>query len=177
MLILQNSQIFIIGILAYLIHELGHITAMKLKKHQIKEIKVSLFSIDIVDKSRNIVTYENDLFILAFGPLFNFIAAFISLLSFYFFHFSTLKICSCVNFSIGIFNLLPIFSLDGGQIVYIILSKYFSYKFSNKLLIIISILFLFPLSVLAILILLKSRYNFSLLFVCLYLFAALIIKN
>lgn len=85
--------------------------------------------------------------ITVFGPIFQWIIFFILIcLKNY---SSTYFIESLYNYHIYmfIFNLLPIIPLDGSKILNILLNKLFSYKKSNLLLSIISILFLIGFSI------------------------------
>ena len=68
-------------------------------------------------------------------------------------------------------------SLDGGQLMYVILSRKFSEKSAERIINITAVIILFPLTVLGFMVLLNSKYNFSLLFVCTYLIASLLCKN
>ena len=51
--ILDKSYISVLGFLATILHELGHILAMKIKCRKIEEIQMNLFNFNIVDHSRN----------------------------------------------------------------------------------------------------------------------------
>lgn len=81
------------------------------------------------------------------------------------------------NLCTGLFNMLPVMSLDGGQLMYVILCRKFSEKSAEKIINITAVIILFPLTVLGFMLLLNSKYNFSLLFVCSYLIASLLCKN
>lgn len=79
--------------------------------------------------------------------------------------------------SVGLFNLIPVMSLDGGQLLYLLLSRRFDEALAERLVNIVTFLFIFPLAAVGFLLLLKSKYNFSLLFVCIYLVLSLVLKN
>ena len=81
------------------------------------------------------------------------------------------------NFTLGLFNILPIDSLDGGQALFILLSMKFSPFTSMKILDIISFMILIPVAVMGFLVLLQSKYNFTLLLTALYLIAIILLKN
>ncbi|MBP3320169.1 MAG: hypothetical protein J6K87_00775 [Clostridia bacterium] len=74
-------------------------------------------------------------------------------------------------------NLLLIESLDGHRILSVILSRKFDINICEKILNIVSVIFLVPVSVLGIIILVKSKYNFSLLIFGVYLFSRIILKK
>ena len=82
-----------------------------------------------------------------------------------------------VNLSLCLLNLLPVMSFDGGQLLYILLSRRFTGHTAEKTVNIITFIALFPIAVLGFIILFNSDYNFSLLFVCGYIILSLIFKN
>lgn len=173
----DKSGITVLGFVATIIHELGHILAMKYKNYEIKEIHLSLFNFNIVDYNRNEKNFNDDIFILASGPLLNLICASIFFTLFQLIPQKFLFYFFLENLLIAIVNLLPIASLDGGQILYIILSIKYNEKKAYYILNIISIAFLFPIAIISFLVLLKSRYNFSLLWIVIYLITLLITKK
>lgn len=75
-----------------------------------------------------------EFFILVMGPLFQFVAYFILIKIMP----DKEKIISIYHFGILSFNLLPIYPLDGGKLLKIVLDKFINYKDSLKLIIIIS---------------------------------------
>ena len=68
-------------------------------------------------------------------------------------------------------------SFDGGQLLYILLSRRFTGHTAEKAVNIITFIALFPIAVLGFIILFNSDYNFSLLFVCGYIILSLVFKN
>lgn len=160
---------YILCITAVVIHESGHLFIMFLFNRKPKALEVKLFNITIVQDSRYKTAFYKDVLITAAGPLFNIL---IYLLFFGFYpEFAT------VNLFIGLFNLLPAASLDGGQIIYLFLTKFFTAEKSAKIADIITIITAFPVFVSGILLLFNSKYNFSLLFIGIYLFLSLFFKN
>lgn len=173
----DKTGITTLGFVATIIHELGHILAMKYKKYEIKEIQLNLFNFNIVDYSRNEKNFNDDIFILSSGPLSNLICAGIFYILFQLIHQKFLFYFFLENLIISIVNLLPIVSLDGGQILYIILYLKYNEKRAYCILNIVSIIFLFPIAVISFLVLIKSRYNFSLLWIVIYIITLLIAKK
>ncbi|MGN1132156.1 MAG: site-2 protease family protein [Ruminococcus sp.] len=74
------------------------------------------------------------------------------------------------NLFIGIFNVLPVSTLDGGQAINILLSRYFSQRVTDIVINIITIVFSIPIFTMGIIILLSTGYNFSFLLLGVYLF-------
>ncbi len=177
MLVLRNPNLMLVGMFSALLHELGHFFMMQIKGHRIEEVNIGFFTVDIVDRDRNFGSFTDKFLILISGSLFNFIICLIFFIFFYFTEFSTFKSVAYVNLFIGILNLLPISSLDGGQIFYNLVLRFFSIRTTDIICSCVSFVFLFPLSVIGFLTLFKSRYNFSLLFICLYLIYILLSRK
>lgn len=175
-IIMGVFQNFLLCIFAILIHEAGHIFTMRLFGYSPDKIKISLYEIQISDNSRQRRTNKQNFFIIFFGPFANFICFIICYLL-YLFCNAIFMPFAIANLSICIFNLLPVLSLDGGQMLYILLLKKHSETFAEKAVNIISFIFLFPLSAAGFLLLFNSEYNFSLLFVCFYIVLSLVCKN
>ena len=156
-------------LIAVIIHELAHLALAAYFKTNITSIKISLFDIKIVEKSRHIVDRKKDLIITAAGPLANFVVFA------YYYHFD-IKF-AWVNLFIGAFNLLPAANLDGGQLLYLILSKRLSVKTTDNIITIITVFVSALLFFAGIMVLFKSKYNFSLLLICFYLILSLFYKQ
>lgn len=174
--VMDKSYTAIIGLISAFFHEIGHLIAIYLTKGKIKQVTFGLINIDIVREEYSLDdNIKNELLVFSSGPLVNFIIALIFGL------ISTINNCalyqmiSYQNIFLGIVNLLPINSLDGGKIFESILSRKLEYNLSEKILNITSFIFLIPLCTLGILVLLKSKYNFSLLILGCYLISYMLI--
>ena len=127
---------FIISFLI-IIHEIGHFIIAKFLK--IDVVKIYLYPLGGISKfnmDQNISLLKEFL-ILIFGPIFQILA--------YLFLSKILpqyqNMIMIYHYSILIFNLLPIYPLDGGKLVNLLLSGVFSFKFSYYFSIIISYFF------------------------------------
>ncbi|MBR1731857.1 MAG: hypothetical protein IJ725_05440, partial [Ruminococcus sp.] len=125
--------------------------------------------IKICDNSRHRLDYKGDLFITAAGPAVN-------ILLFLIFYYINSQL-ALVNLFIGAFNLLPAASLDGGQLLYLFLTRRLTGRISAFIIYIITIIVSIPLFIIGILVLFQSRYNFSLLLISLFLILSLFIKD
>ena len=177
--VMDKSYTAIFGILSAALHEIGHILAICLKKGNIKEIAFGIVNIDIASDSYSFSDLENkdELFILLSGPLINLILASILKIIYFYSGYYMVNLIAYQNFFLGIVNLLPISSLDGGRILYILLCRKLDFILSEKILNIISILFLIPVCILGFLVLIKSKYNFSLLILGCYLLSYVLLRN
>lgn len=79
--------------------------------------------------------------------------------------------------ALGVFHCLPIEPLDGGLALRAVLSGLMDPKRAGKITFFLSLIFLLPLAVLGFLVLLRTRYNFSLLAISLYLMLYLVLKR
>ena len=177
LLLIDDSGFFIYGFFAAIIHECGHILAMLIKNCKPREIIFRAFDINIIDKSRIKRNYNDDLFILIAGPLFNIIFSLVLFFVYKIYGFNSLIKPIFLNIFIGIFNILPIESLDGGQIFFNLLCRKLSIKTSENFIILASFMILMPIAVLGFYILIKSRYNFSLLLLSCYLMGILLLNH
>ena len=160
MMMLDTDGMVFHAIFATTIHELGHICAMIFKGYKPHEIECRAFDIKIVDANRFKTSYKNDIFCLykIFGineflkPVYE-------------------------NIFLGIFNLLPIETLDGGQILYSLLCRRLDVKVAMDITCMVSFVFLFPIAVAGFYILMLSKYNFSLLTINCYLIVVIVVKR
>lgn len=142
-----------------LIHELGHIVVAIFFKWNIDRIillpfgGITIFN-ECIDKS-----LIQELLIAIFGPLFQII---------YYILFLKNSEFSNYNTAILLFNLLPIYPLDGSKIVNIILNRFISFKFSHILSICISYI------VILLLIFNIKNFNMILLMILFFIFIGLV---
>ena len=175
-IILSFFDSFLWCVTAVILHEAGHIFAMCSFGFPPEKVKISLFEISIVDRKRQKRTFKQNFLIIFSGPFANFIC-FILFYLLYLLGSDILFNPAMANLSVGIFNLLPVLSLDGGQLLYLVLCRFFSDCISERVVNIISFIILFPLSALGFFLLINSKYNFSLLLVCFYIVLSLMLKN
>lgn len=123
-----------------IVHEIGHLSLGIYFKWNIKNITIYPFGgcIKFDDKINKPI--KEELLILIFGPIFQFIfyllLVFLSLNGFI--SYRNINIIKYYNYALLIFNLLPIYPLDGGMLLNLLLQKKIPYKISNKIAIIIS---------------------------------------
>lgn len=107
--LIDSPSLGFIAAASCVIHELGHCFAAVILGVRIKGVKFWAGGIKMVREER-ILSLGNDFIILLSGPVFNFVfAALYGVCSMY--------SVAAVNLALGIFNLLPYRSLDGGCII------------------------------------------------------------
>lgn len=146
-----------------LLHELGHITAIRLLGGRLHGFSGGGqgFALAV-----NGLSYKAELWVALAGPAVNLLLALLFWLwgsAFYCF----------ANLALAAMNLLPILPLDGGRVLRAVLSLYLPPHRQRLVLQITGPAFLLPLLALAFWQFLRSGYNISLLFVCLYLLGLL----
>ncbi len=112
------------------IHEIGHFLTAKYFGFDIDKIYFYPYGGISKFHLKMNVSLNKELIILIMGPLFQFLAYFI-LMNFNFLIHDRLLITS-IHYSILVFNLLPIYPLDGGKLLNILLNYKFSFKFSLR---------------------------------------------
>lgn len=175
-IIITSFKGFILCLFSVVVHESGHIIVMCILGYPPCRIKLSPFEISITDSARHKRKFFENLLIIISGPFFNLIC-FILFYLLYLFCDDLFFPLAAANLSVGLFNLIPVMSLDGGQLLFLILCRRFSEKSAERAVNVITFIFIFPLAAIGFLLLLKSKYNFSLLFVCMYLVFSLVFKN
>lgn len=118
-----------------LFHELGHIYFLIRNEFTIDKIEIYPFG-GITKSTKLINTPINkDILIYLGGALFQLIMYLIYFILYKInvFHLNTFKLFLNYNTCILIFNLLPIRPLDGGELLKLILEKFFSYQKANML--------------------------------------------
>lgn len=159
-----------------LCHECGHLVAMKLYGVSVKEISVSLGDIAInTDESAN--SFTADVIITLSGVAVNFILFILFLLVWFLSEAYLFRDLAVANLCIGFFNILPISSVDGGNLLLLVLERHCSLNVSQKVISAVTAVFLIPLLVAGFLMLFAAKNNFSLLFAALYLLYIFVSKE
>ena len=112
----DQSKIAKYFVLSILIHELGHLIFILYYKIKIEKISFKVYGINIeIENERYLQNYKEVILLLG-GSLANFLSAAVIYL-----FLSDLNIFIMTNLILGIFNLFPVDSLDGGKIINIML--------------------------------------------------------
>ena len=172
---MDKSYNAVLGIIFSCVHEIGHIGILLLKQVKLKEISFGLINIDIMNEDLQ-VKPENQILVFLGGPLINLILSFIFAIICVVSPNYIFKIMSLQNLILGFINLLPIKTLDGGKILYVLLSQCIELNKAETITNLISIIFLIPLCILGFIIFVKSKYNFSLLILACYLVSYILYK-
>lgn len=175
-IIMGEFEKYLFCVVAVILHETGHLIPMKFFGKMPDKIKIMLFEIYISDRFREERTRKQNIIIILFGPFVNFIC-FILFFLIYLVCGGAFFNLAIANLSVGLFNIMPVITLDGGQLLFLILTQRLTEESAQRVVNIITFIFIFPLFVLGFVLLFYSKYNFSLLFICIYLILSLLCKN
>lgn len=139
------NVVIIISILL-LIHECGHFFTAFFFNWEVD--KIVFYPYGGISKFTHEINcpLKEELVVLLMGPLMQLISYFVLMNISYFYNYQTLL--TNINYSILIFNLIPIYPLDGGRIIQILICYLTSYSLSFRIIYFISFIFLFIISLL-----------------------------
>ena len=129
-----NFKVFLFFSCIIIVHEFGHVVAAIYYKWKIEKIILLPFGALTVFSEKINRPLKEEFIILIFGPLFQIV-----------FTIFFINDRNIVNYSnlILMFNLLPIYPLDGSKLLNIILNKLISFKKSHLITIYISFIMVF----------------------------------
>ena len=114
MLLADKSGIAAMSILAAALHEVGHILAARLLKIPIRAMRFDLLGARIDVKGR-ILSYGEEWLLCMAGPLSSLLFSLLG--SFFWSHTKLAIVFSCASLLLGLLNLLPIQTFDGGRML------------------------------------------------------------
>ena len=167
----------LVTVVSSLFHELGHLSLMILVGNKPKKVKFELVGMNIIRQENFKVSAKREVAISLGGPIMNFVLVIISCTFLCFYESYLVMTCACINLILMTFNLLPIKSLDGGTILYFLLSQHFESSTCRRILKIISILFITIIYLWAVYVFVVSGYNFSLIIIAIFLTISLFQDN
>ncbi len=170
LLSLDSSRVTELCLFASLLHEIGHALAMCMLHDKPSKITMGFFGMRIQREKMQHISYGGSAFVSLSGPFMN--VLFVLL-------FSLLHnpVAASVHTVIGGFNLLPVYSLDGGEALYALLCKQYTEEKAATVLKMVSCFVVFPLLILGFYLFMCSRYNFSLLAVSVYLILLIFLRH
>lgn len=155
---------------AVLIHELFHLAVLFLFHAPPMCVRVSALGCRMVLNPQKRLNYWKNALVSLAGPAGNLMCFGVMVLL-----GKGSRFFAAASLSMGVFHCLPIEPLDGGLALRAALSGFLENEKAEKLALVVSLLFLLPLAVLGFLILLRTRYNFSLLAMSVYLMLYLVL--
>ena len=128
------GEIFLCYLVTVLLHEIGHAIVARHLGYQLEQISLLPFGAELSLQDDNF-TPSDEIKIAVAGPLVNLILIIICVSLWWIFpityYYTDLFVFS--NFITFVFNLLPVFPLDGGRVFRAIISKYKDTKTTEKI--------------------------------------------
>ncbi len=162
-MILDKTNISCYSILSALLHETGHLLCLLFLGANPKSINLGVFGMRIVRGTKTL-SYKQEIITALAGPFVN-----LFLFAVFLFFGEKAMMFSAVNLALGLFNLLPVKPMDGGEVLYFSLCRFFNENTVKKITEIITVITASALFVSGVYLLIKSGYNFMLLVVSVYI--------
>lgn len=155
------------------IHESGHLLMGKIRKINLRELRLGVFGASLFPDSMN-YSYKDEIILCSGGPLFNFLSAVLAVKVFSF-SFDSLFVMS--SFSLCILNLMPIMGFDGGRILSATLNGFLPVTWVWRVMKLISFVFIFALWCMSLYLLMRAASSLALFVFCIAMFAKIFIPD
>lgn len=176
MLLLCSENTVILCLVSSILHEIGHLFFMRIFHQKVESVTFGAFGVRIQRHSGGL-SYKKEAAIAIGGILVNFFIAIFSYLYYYLWRSDfALKLIG-VNIIIALFNMIPIDVLDMGRVIRYILLSFVEENLCDRILKIVSVIFVNLLAILCIYYSIFISINISLITVTLYLYIITLIKK
>ncbi|HLR64461.1 MAG TPA: site-2 protease family protein [Pseudogracilibacillus sp.] len=129
----------IICLVIIILHELGHLMAMRICNWKVDEFRLSIFGGSIqYEEEANRDMYE-EWFVVIAGPFVHTLIYSISIAMYPIYESDLIQMILFYNMIILIFNLLPIYPLDGGRMILLMFEHFLPIYYARKVVYMISI--------------------------------------
>lgn len=124
-ILLNDNNYAVYALIACIFHECGHLIAMRFTGQKIKTLLFYGAGIKIVKSKNNAISsFKNDFIVAVSGCVVN-IVLFLCCIKI---NNTDIALFGYINLIIGLFNLLPISSLDGGTLISLLLHRLCDYE-------------------------------------------------
>lgn len=175
-IICDKKGTVILCLVSSIFHEAGHILLMFSRGVKVKDIRFNLGDVAI-NADFSTVSVKDEILITLGGVMVNFTLSALSFILWVLVKSELFFSFGMVNLLLGMFNLLPVRNLDGGEILSIALNSRCSAKISDIICDTVTVIFMVPVGILGFVSLFNSSFNYSLLFASLYLICTLVSKE
>ena len=163
-------------LLSAVVHESGHLLFLYKFGASPSRISLKLSDVRIVSDF-TALSLNQELMVVAAGPLANLLLSAISFIMYWCFSVTLFLQLCITSLCIGNFNLLPVRTLDGEQMLSLLLLRKIDDKAGNLIINIVSIIIILPVATAGFLLLLSNKHNYTLLIVAAYLVFSVISKE
>lgn len=173
-LLFTQKYYALLPIFVAFLHECGHLAVARIKHIKIKSLDIGIFGARI-NIDGGIYSYSDEIWLCLGGPLINLLCADAAAIIARLFgiHSDAVALFILSSLSLGIINLLPISSFDGGRMLFGLIARKKPLSFAEKILKISSFISLFLLWIISVYLLLKTSASLSLFVFSLSVFATI----
>lgn len=173
-----DNTVLLFAVLFSLLHECGHLLCIFVFQEKPQKIEFGLFGMRIVRADDIRLNYRQEIVTALAGPVVNlFFFLFFSVVYLLFGKSDIAFTCCFVNMYIFLFNAMPVFSLDGGRAFWAFLCRRTDNPETlQKIQKAVSFFCILVVMGFGFFVLLRSRYNFTLLLLAIYLMITLFVK-
>ncbi len=177
MLLLCSEDMVILCLLSSMLHEIGHLFFMYIFHQKVESVTFGAFGVRIQRHIDSALSYKKEAVIALGGILINFLIAIFSYLYYYLWRSDFALKLAIVNIIIAVFNTVPIEVLDMGRFIRYVLLIFAEENLCDRILKIISVIFVNILAILCVCYSLFIGINISFIAVTLYLYIITLIKK
>ncbi len=167
----------LITIFSSFLHEIGHLVFLCQTGNYPQCVRLELTGINIIRNIHSSVSIRDEIVISLGGPAVNGFVFAVCCIILVFTESVLVLTSACVNLILMIFNLLPVKRLDGGAILYYLLSSFFDMHICTKILNIVSAAFIFLIYLWGFYVFVCSGYNISVIIIAIFLTASMFTDN
>ncbi len=160
-----------------MLHEIGHLFFMYVFRQRVESVTFGAFGVRIQRHSDCRISYKKEVIIAFGGIMINFLVAIFAYLYYYLWDSDFALKLTGVNIIIALFNTIPVDILDMGRVIRYTLLCFAEENYCDRILKIISAVFVNVLAVLCICYSIFIGVNISLIAVTLYLYVITLIKK
>lgn len=175
MLYIDRAALMLPTLTSILFHELGHLISLLAlgSPPQMVEIKVGAVAI----KGFPTLSFWGNIFMLSAGSAANLLTFLICLVVYLICRSAFLLTFSAVNLVFAIFNSLPVFGLDGGSILYHLISAAVGAKWAKRILFLVSVVICTGIFGVGVAVFIYSKTNPTLILFAIYLFIGTLVAK
>ncbi len=169
MLLFFDEKIVLFSVASSLLHECGHLLAIRLCGEKLQKVVFGAFGLRIERFAFSKTSYKNEILIAIGGIAVNCVLFLVAVMIFSFTRNEAILIFGIINLMIALFNSIPLKSLDMGRAVYYLLLARFSDEKAERIIWTISLIFALFFLVFTVFYCVLINVNFSLIAVLIYL--------
>lgn len=165
--LIDETGIALLGLIASLIHECGHIMAFVLLGHKIEKLSFEISGIAL-KKVCNFVSFKDEIIVTISGCLVNALIFIIGAIACGW-NLEKINMFSAVNLVIGTINIFPMSTLDGGRTLELVLGRFCKARTTQRLCFFAELAIMLFFLVLSAATIYLGKINFSFLILTVYL--------